>query len=248
MKKKLILFLLLTISTTIHARVIDVDTLIIRFFTWEVVDVPHLITCINYETEVPYKEYVVTDTSAINTINEKIKDLHSTQEQDFCVACKLLCIKNGTISDIICLNKDYIMIDGKVFSCDRSIVNIIDTLINKIPPSKEKFSYKPEKFGAEYCKGKEELNKLLSSYYNKIKKEYKIKGITKFEILCKANKKGYTKTVKVKLYNKDISSTDKHKIENNITEWFKRKIKWKKNNTRMNADWINIYFKSPDDL
>ena len=248
MNIKLILFLLLTISTTIHARVIDADTLIIRFFTWEVVDVPHLITCINYETEVPYKEYAVTETSAINTINEKFKDLHSTQEQDFCVACKLLCIKNGAISNIICLNKDYIMIDGKVFSCDRSIVNIIDTLTNKTPPSEKKISYKPEKFGAEYCKGKEELNKLLSSYYNKIKKTYQIKGITKFEILCKASKKGYTKTVQVKLYNKNINSTDRQKIENYITEWFKRKIKWKKNNTRMNADWINIYFKSPDDL
>ena len=59
-----------------------------------------------------------------------------------------------------------------------------------------------------------------------------------------ADKKGKTKFANIKLYNKEINSEDKLKMEKEINKWFLHKIRWRKNDTRMNADWIKIYYKS----
>lgn len=227
-----------------YAKVIDADTLIIRFFSWGVSDAPHLITCINYEAEVPFREYEVSDISAINLLSNELNCLQMTQEQDFSVECKLLCVKKGVVNNVICLNSEYIMIDGKVYFCNKSIVNTIDTIMSKISPSIEKFSYTPERLGEEYYKGKGELYNILSSQYNKIKKEYDIKGVTTLEIFCKADKKGKTKVANVRVFNNNIRTEDKLKMEKEINKWFLHKIRWKKDDTRMNADWIKIYYKS----
>lgn len=242
MKRNLLLYLLLISTVTNYARVIDADTLIIRFLTWNVGDVPHFTTCINYESEVPFHEYKITDTSAIDILNNEIDCLKKTQEQDFCVACKLLCVKNGIVNNVLCMNTKYIMINGNVYLCDKSIVNTIDTLMNRITLSTERFNYVPEKFGGDYCKGREELYNILSIYYRKLGIKYNISGPTKIEISCKANKKGKTKVVNVRLHNKGINREDKIKIEESINKWFLRKIRWKKNNTRMKADWIKVYY------
>ena len=137
MKRKLLLYLLLIYSSMNYAKVIDADTLIIRFFSWGVSDAPHLITCINYEAEVPFREYEVSDISAINLLSNELNRLQMTQEQDFSVECKLLCVKNGVVNNVICLNSEYIMINGKVYFCNKSIVNTIDTIMSKISPSIE---------------------------------------------------------------------------------------------------------------
>ncbi len=244
MKRFFLVHIFLIFSLANYAGIIDADALIIRFFTWNIDDVPHLITCNNYESEIPFQEYKITDTSAIELLNNEIDYLQMTHEQDFCVACKLLCVKNGIVNKVICLNKKYIMINGKVYFCDNTIVNTLDSIMNKNTLSTERLNNTQEKSGEEYCGGKEELYNLLSSYYHKLERKYNINGITTLEIFCKADKKGKTKFANIKLYNKEINSEDKLKMEKEINKWFLHKIRWRKNDTRMNADWIKIYYKS----
>ena len=43
-----------------------VDSLYIRYFSWEDSIQPHIITCTNFEYEMPYTEYCVSDKNAIN--------------------------------------------------------------------------------------------------------------------------------------------------------------------------------------
>lgn len=83
MKRFFLVHIFLIFSLANYAGIIDADALIIRFFTWNIDDVPHLITCNNYESEIPFQEYKITDTSAIELLNNEIDYLQMTHEQDF---------------------------------------------------------------------------------------------------------------------------------------------------------------------
>lgn len=238
--------MLVLVSVKNYAN-IDVDTIVIRFMTWNVDDAPHLITCINFETEVPYCEYIVSDMSKITSLDDKLHNLRATKNLDFCVGCKLLYIKKGVVKNVICLNNKYVMENGIVYFCNDSLINMIDSLTKSITASAKKFNYMPELYGEEFSKGKKELHKILSSYYDKLRKKYNVHGTTRLEIFCKANKKGKTTVANTRLYNKEINTEYIVKIEKLFNRFFLKKIRWKKNSTRMNADWIKVYYKSANE-
>ena len=77
MRKIELLFLLLLVCLSSNAA--NKDSLIIRFFSWQM-ESPHNITCLNFENEVPYKEYIITSPVVIDSMSDQLQKELSSQD------------------------------------------------------------------------------------------------------------------------------------------------------------------------
>ena len=118
MRKIELLFLLLLFCLHSNAVAADQDSLIIRFFSWEM-ESPHNITCLNFENEVPYREYIITSPVVIDSMSDQLQKLQKCKDNDFLVGCKLYFIKNGKANRVFCMN------NNSVFSNNIFYKNIV---------------------------------------------------------------------------------------------------------------------------
>lgn len=241
MKYLFLTILSLITSSVCMAHSTEADSLVIRFFKWNIEDGPHFGTCISFEREYPYNEYVISDTSAINLLEEKLGKLHQVADSAFHVSCKLIYVKNGTASKVIGLNEDCLLMNGTNYQCDNTITGMIDSLMQHVGPSSRGFRYRPEMGGEEYIYGQEQLKTEIRMFYNKINREKQIEGKSILRAFCKADRMGNTTLADVKFYNDSVSEDDKKAIVNMFNKWFFCKVKWKNNDTRMKTDWIEVY-------
>ena len=77
MRKIELLFLLLLVCLSSNAA--NKDSLIIRFFSWQM-ESPHNITCLNFENEVPYKEYIITSPVVIDSMSDQLQKLQKCKD------------------------------------------------------------------------------------------------------------------------------------------------------------------------
>ena len=74
-----------------------VDTLCIRFLSWDTYNLPHIVTCNNFEDELPYTEHRVCSKTAVVKLLESLKELRQTVDTDFSVGCKLFFLSDGNV-------------------------------------------------------------------------------------------------------------------------------------------------------
>lgn len=67
----------------------NIDSLVIRFYSWDESKQPHVITCSNFEYERPYVDYSVADQTTITDFLNQLNNLQETKDTDFCVGCKI---------------------------------------------------------------------------------------------------------------------------------------------------------------
>jgi len=222
----------------------EVDTLYIRFFSWEDYKQPHIITCNNFEYELPYTEYCITDQSAINKLLDTMKRLSKKSDTDFCVGCKMFFVHDNKVVKTACLNSKYILIDGQTYSCTEDLVSTTNDMMRNGVLIDTQKKYLCGKNGDEFIRGREVLLSKLKTYLNRnIPKEIKKLGDIRIVIHCQSDKKGKTTRVEPHVYNNKLSEFQKKNIECLIAKFFLSKVKWKPDETRMKSDWIDIMYK-----
>lgn len=222
----------------------SIDSLLIRYFSWEDSNQPHIITCTNFEYERPYVDYSISDKAFINDFLNQMKNLQEVEDTDFCVGCKIFFIKDGRVKETACLNSRYLLIKGKTLRCDSNFVQIIDKMmINGTLPDTHKM-YLFGKYGDEYIDGRDALFLKLRAYLNKyLPVLIKKRGNIRITVYCKSDKKGKTTMVTPHIHNDKLSNEQKYLIDSLLIRFFKRKVKWKPNETRMTSDLITIMYK-----
>jgi len=243
--KRIGILLLLYLCMTECSAKIDVDTVFIRYMSWETHGQPHLVTCNNFEEEMPYTEYCVSDRSEIDRLLGSMKELPKTPDTDFCVGCKLLFLHKGTVVKKACLNSKYVMTSGQSYLCTQELMNTINDIMHNGVIMNRQDRFLPNKYGDEYIHGREALFSELEAYYAKhVPESIRKNGDTRIVIYCKSNKKGKTtKIERVRIYNTNLSDSQTKDIERLIYRFFMRKVRWKPDETRMQSDWITIYYK-----
>ena len=226
-----------------------VDTLCIRFLSWDTYNLPHIVTCNNFEDELPYTEHRVCSKTAVVKLLESLKNLHQTVDSDFSVGCKLFFLCDGNVVKKVCLNSKYVLMDGRTFICTQELMNTINDIMHKGVIMNRQDRFLPNKYGDEYIHGRETLFSELEAYYAKhVPESIRKNGDTRIVVYCKSNKKGKTtKIERVRIYNTNLSDSQTKDIERLIYRFFMRKVRWKPDETRMQSDWITIYYKIEGD-
>lgn len=222
----------------------DADTLIVRFLTWEEDGYPHMTTCSNFENDVPYKEWAIHETTYVDSLYSEIDNLERVKDKDFQVCCKLLIISKEKTIKTICLNEHYLLMDGKTYICSKKVKELIDKIMRTYPSRVNEHRYLPDVYGNEYPEGRDELFKKIRSLLKKELRQIENDSSVRAFIICKVNKKGRTtRVLMVKIISKDLPIVLQDKIKKRLTYILLHKIKWKKDNTRMNPDTITLPFK-----
>ena len=241
--RKHILFILLFHCLYAYSLCNNIDSIVIRYVSWEQYARPHTTSCVNFEYDVPYKEYTIKDRKDINELVNCLKNLKPTENRDFSVGCKLLFIKGNAVVKIVALNSDYLLLKGKTDQSPLGAIRFINDVISRTNRNEVEYSYRPDRLGNEFSKGRIELYNKLYKHLKKQKNGIKITGDTRLVAYCKVNKAGHTrKVLQLNIYNEELTGMDKAFIEENLYVFFNR-IKWKKNNTRMECDMVVINFK-----
>lgn len=222
----------------------DVDSLYIRYFSWEDTKQPHIITCTNFEYELPYTEFCISDQNAICQLLNSMTELQKTTDVDFCVGCKIFFLHRNKVVKTACLNSEYILINGNTYYCTKNLMNCIDSMMCHGAIVDLKGIYKSGKYGDEYHLGSEALYSKFESYLAKtVPDTIKNSEDTHIVVHCQSNKKGKTIRIEIRVYNKEFTSSQKIVLEQLIYNFFMRKVKWMPDETRMKSDWITIRYK-----
>ena len=99
-----------------------------------------------------------------------------------------------------------------------------------------------------YEEVQEDISELEAYYAKHVPESIRKNGDTRIVVYCKSNKKGKTtKIERVRIYNTNLSDSQTKDIEQLIYRFFMKKVRWKPDETRMQSDWMTIYYKIEGD-
>lgn len=232
------------ISLTCNSKTIDADSLVVRFMSWNMDGSPHSITCLNYEYDVPYKEFTITDRMKIESLGSAIKSASRVKNTEFNVGCKLFFVKDDMVVEEVCMDKDYTLRRGKMYLSSTEVKNIIDGIMETESLNTDKFHYMPDRYGNEYVYGRDSLFRYFDSNMCRIAKTMRLTDDVIIVTHIEAEKSGKTaKIIDMKIYSKGLDENGKTRIEEEIRHILMRKIRWKKNLNRKKSDTISINYK-----
>ena len=235
MRKIELLFLLLLVCLSSNA--VNKDSLIIRFFSWQM-ESPHNITCLNFENEVPFREYIITSPVVINSISDQLQKLQKCKDKDFQVGCKLYFIKSGKVNRVFCMNNNSVFSNNIFYKNNKDVIKNINQLIAIYPKAENDCNYSPKEFGDEFAQGRDSLFRILHTSMAETIKNLNYNDTLIVTIYCKAYKSGKTKSIVINPANKKSLSNIEKRIIMKLRDILMTKITWSKNLERMDNDVI----------
>ncbi len=235
MRKIELLFLLLLVCLSPNAA--NKDSLIIRFFSWQMGS-PHNITCLNFENEVSFREYIITSPVVIDSMSGQLQKLQKCKDKDFQVGCKLYFIKCGKVNRVFCMNSNSVFSNNIFYKNNKDVIKKINRLIAIYPKVENDCNFSPKEFGDEFAQGRDSLFRVLHTSMAETIKNLNYNDILIVSIYCKAYKNGKTKSAVINPANKKSLSDIEKKIIMKLRDVLMTKITWSKNLERMDSDYI----------
>ncbi len=234
---KKILLLLSFLFLSIETNCANIDSLMIRYDDWDKYPV-QVSTCSNFERQNGYtEEYIVSSRNHIDTLKHLLSRLPETEDVYFPVRCKLYFFDSDTVRQEVCMNKTYIVQNGKTYANNDTIVNYINRMRCESTPSDDK-RFMPDHIGANYIEGNDSLFLLLQKKIDEIACFLKYEGEMVMSVKCKADKEGNTTDTKVKVIRPQIPTKIEEDIAQRLREYVISDVHWEKDINRGTLDWI----------
>ena len=236
---RVIIILLSFLIVSMHVQSARVDSLLIRFNDWDIQPI-HVSTCSNFESLRGYnKEIIVSESRHVDSLKCLLSDLVETEDVYFPVSCKIYIFDTDTVCQKICINKNYVIQNGKMYINNNYIVSFVDFLLALHSPSDSE-RFLPDVMGANYVGEKQHLYDLINNKLKEIAVSANYKGNMIMNIRCKADKKGRTTDVIISLANSKKPSKKERSIVKKLTMYIKDNIFWKEDGERSSLDWISL--------
>ena len=216
---------------------IKIDSVVIKKAPWHILT-PADVTCINFEDDISYKEYRISDSIVISDIVRELSCLKESQGNLLDVRCKIYFYSHGKAYMSACIGPSRVLYDGALYLLSPSLKNKIDSLI------KNSTSRKPMNKGG-YAKREIPFPNGLDSLcsYLQTKSDELIKKIEKtvaLTVKCQIDNHG--NTIKVTIRNRDRTTPgdDMKELVTKLTEVFMNDIKWIPNKERFPYEVVSI--------
>jgi hypothetical protein len=238
--KHFLLFLFIFAFSEVQSS--ETDSLLIRYSDWDI-EPTHISTCSNFERLNGYqKEYVVFSRCHVDSLKLLLANLQEKDDEYFPVRCKLYIFDSDTIKEKICINKSNIMLNGKNYANNDTIIRYINYLMN-IYPQCDTERFLPDYLGDEYITGKDSLYNLLKNRINDIAYHINYYGEFVMNIKCNADKKGRTIGTAVRIVKPQNASKAEKRIARQIRKFIIHHISWKEDVDRSIFDDISFSIK-----
>lgn len=236
---KVLIFLHSLLMVSLHVQSARVDSLLIRFNDWDTQPI-HVSTCSNFERLRGYnKEIIVSETRYVDSLELLLSDLVETEDVYFPVSCKIYIFDTDTVRQKICMNRNYVIQNGKMYINNDLIVCFVNNLLVQYPLSNSK-RFLPDIMGANYVGEKQHLYNLLYEKLEEISLSANYKGNMIMNIRCKADKKGKTTDVKISIVNPQKPSNKERSIVKKFAKYIKDNVFWEEDGERGAFDWISF--------
>ena len=236
---KKILLLLSFLFLSIETNCANIDSLMIRYDDWDKYPV-QVSTCSNFERQNGYtEEYIVSSRNHIDTLKHLLSRLPETEDVYFPVRCKLYFFDSDTVRQEVCMNKTYIVQNGKTYANNDTIVNYINRMRCESTPSDDK-RFMPDHIGANYIEGNDSLYRLLQKKIDEVAYSLKYKGTLVMSVKCTADKEGNTTDAKVKVIKPQITTRKEENIAQQLMEYLVCNVLWEKDINRGKLDRISF--------
>lgn len=243
-----ICLLLMFLFFSLHVESTEKDSLLIRYNSWDIQPV-HLSTCSNFEVLSGYKDEYIIPSEYLDSLKSLLSNLKPAENFYFPVGCKLYFFHNDTISLKVCLNRNYIAQNGRIYVNNDTIVKFINHLMSSFLPNLNSNNrFLPDIVGANYEGGVRELFYTLNEELYKLSATINYSGTMIMRISCEANKEGRTTQAEVKIVSPQQPSRKEYALARRLSQFIKKHIVWMKDCDRGLYDHIlfSIRFKKPE--
>ena len=216
---------------------IKVDSVVIKKAPWHILT-PTDVTCINFDDDISYKEYHISDSIVISDIVRELSCLKESQGKSLDVRCKIYFYSHGKAYMSACIGPSRVLYDGALYFMSPSLKKKIDSLI------KNSTSRKPLNKGVHakrefpFPNGRDSLYSYLQTRSDEFIK--KIEKTVALTVHCQIDSHG--NTIKVTIRNRDRTTPgdDMKELVTKLTEVFMNDIKWIPNKERFPYEVVSI--------
>ncbi len=243
-----ICLLLTFLFLSLHVESMEKDSLLIRYNSWDIQPV-HISTCSNFEVLNGYKDEYIIPSESVDTLKSLLSNLKTAENNYFPVGCKLYFFHNDTISLKVCLNRNYIAKNGRIYVNNDTIVKYINHLMSSFLPNVNSDNrFLPDIVGANFEGGVQKLYYTLNEELNTLSETINYSGTMIMKISCEANKEGRTTQAEVKIVSPLQPSRKEYALARRIRRFIKKNIVWIKDCDRGPYDHIlfSIRFKKTE--
>lgn len=240
MKNKYVIILIALCMVTLRIYSVNhiiIDSIVIKQAPWHIMT-PSDVTCSNFENDIYYNEYHISDSSVITDIVREINSLKPSNGKSLNVRCKLYFYSHGQVFSSACLDPHHVLYDGALYYLSPSFKNKIDNVIKnntpKKPINKEVFA----KRDIPFPNGRDSLYTYLMSVSEEFIK--KIEKPIALTVNCQIDNQG--NTIKVVIRNRENTTPDENvkDLFIKLTKVFMNDIKWIPDKERFPYDFVSI--------
>ena len=232
---------------SLHINCREKDTLMIRYSDWDRQPI-HVSTCSNFEVTNGFENEYIIPPEFADSLKSLLNNQKAIEDFYFPISCKLYFFRNDTVCHKVCMNRNYLIQNGRTYINNDTIVNFINNLIGRFPPNENSNNrFLPNVIGAGYIGGIKGLYDTLQKELNRMSTTINYSGTMIMNIRCKANKEGYTTHAEVKIAKPLQPSQKEYEIACSLSQFIKDNIIWNQDCDRNNYDNIifSLRFRSP---
>ncbi|WP_155808720.1 hypothetical protein [Xylanibacter brevis] len=242
MNKRYFTFFLLMNVIILHVYSVNtfkIDSIVVKHAPWHL-ETPANVTCRDFENEISYEEYHISDSAVISDIVKEFYSLKESHAKTLDVRCKLYLYSQGVVLMSACMDPYHILYDGVLYNLPPSLKNKIDRMHkNSTPKISMKKDLSSER-GFPFPNGRDSLFSYLSSELNGITRM--IEKTVSLTVNCQIDSHG--NTIKVVVRNNDHNNCDNvKKLVTKLKEIFVNDIKWIPDKERFPFEVVNIPLK-----
>lgn len=214
-----------------------IDSIVIKQAPWHI-ETPVAVTCHNFENDVSFMEYHVTDSTIISALIRELSCLKKSNTKSLDVRCKIYFYSSGDICKSACIDPADVLYDSELYKLSPTLKNTIDSITNISKRGKLITTTKMDNRDIPFPNGSDSLYQCLLSQSEELY-EYIDKPIV-LVVICQIDSQGNTMNTKIKDKDNNPINNKTKELFDKISDIFVNKIKWIPNKERYPYETVMI--------
>lgn len=233
-----VLFAILGVNYASSQSFSKIDSVVIKKVSWNLMTDIN-ISCQYFEEDTDCRVYCLKNRSIIDSICGEVEKLEPCKGNVLNVRCKLYFYSADSLQFTLCVDPARCLKFGYLYKTSSHLIEIIDCCTDSILPLMDQTEVK-NRTKIPYLGGRDSLNKFLLAQKDMILKY--VSNDLSLLVLCKIDKDGNTKEVKIK-NDSGLSCILSKELEDFLRQIFMNEIKWIPNIERFPYELVFIPIK-----
>lgn len=239
----ILLLYLIALSDVYGVENNKIDSIVIKLAPWHITT-PSDVTCFNFENDISYKEFHISDSIIISKIVRELRCLKKSRGKTMDVRCKIYFYSQGKTYISTCIDLYHVLYDGVLYQMSPSLKKTIDSVTRKYTAMEPVRTIIPTKKGIPFPHGRDSLYTYLFSKLEDVINT--IENPIALIVNCQIDSQGNTMKVIITDRHNTKLNDDSMELISALRVIFMKDIKWIPNKERFPFDCVTIPVKIGD--